>query len=34
MKTMNTNINLGLTPTTPNNGDAGRFCLSSGNNMS
>jgi hypothetical protein len=34
MKTMNTNTNLGLVPTTPDNGDAGRLCRSSGNNIS
>jgi len=29
MKTMNTNINLGLTPTTPDNGDAGTMFVRS-----
>lgn len=34
MKMVNKNTDLGLVPTTPNNGDAGRLCLGSGVNIS
>lgn len=34
MKTMNINTNLGLVSTSPNTGDAGRLCHSSGISMS
>ena len=34
MKMVNTNRDLGLLPTTPNNGDAGTVCLGSGVDIS
>jgi hypothetical protein len=34
MKMVNRNTDLGLALTTPNNGDAGRVCLGSGDNIS